>query len=52
MPAILYKADASPPARAVMMLIDILGLNHIQQRDLNPVLREQDAPEFKKVGNH
>nr|WAS27857.1 glutathione S-transferase [Mythimna separata] len=48
MPAILYKANASPPARAVMMLIDILGLKHIEQRNLNPVLREQDEPEIKK----
>nr|ASN63936.1 glutathione S-transferase epsilon 5 [Spodoptera exigua] len=47
MPPILYKADASPPARAVMMVIDILGIK-IEQRDLNPVLREQDAPEFVK----
>lgn len=51
MPSILYKKDASPPARAVMMIIDILGLDHIEQRDLNPVLREQDAPEIKKVGS-
>ncbi|KAF9412220.1 hypothetical protein HW555_009205 [Spodoptera exigua] len=47
MPPILYKADASPPARAVMMVIDILGIK-VEQRDLNPVLREQDAPEFVK----
>lgn len=49
MPTILYKMNASPPARAVMMLIDILGLKHIEQKNLNPVFREQDAPEIKKV---
>lgn len=50
MPTILYKMIGSPPARAVMMVIDILGIqNEIEQRDLNPVLREQDTPEFKKV---
>ncbi|KAJ8718394.1 hypothetical protein PYW08_002631 [Mythimna loreyi] len=48
MPTILYKQKASPPARAVMMLIDILGLDNIEQRNLNPVLREQDEPEIKK----
>ncbi|CAH0587968.1 unnamed protein product [Chrysodeixis includens] len=44
---ILYKQDASPPARAAMMVIDILGIDFDLQ-NLNPVLREQDAPEFKK----
>lgn len=43
----LYKTDASPPARAVMMVVDILGLK-FDQRDLNPILREQDTPELKK----
>ncbi|XP_075979442.1 glutathione S-transferase 1-like [Anticarsia gemmatalis] len=47
MPTILYKADASPTARAAMMIVDILGLN-FDQRDCNPVLREQDTPELKK----
>ncbi|PZC85158.1 hypothetical protein B5X24_HaOG200218 [Helicoverpa armigera] len=47
MKPILYKADPSPPARAVMMVIDILGLD-VEQRTLNPVLREQDVPELKK----
>ncbi|XP_026740968.1 glutathione S-transferase 1-like [Trichoplusia ni] len=44
---ILYKQNASPPARAVMMVIDILGID-VDLQDLNPVFREQDAPEFKK----
>lgn len=47
MPTILYKALPSPPARAVMMVADILGLN-FDQRDLNPVFREQDTPELRK----
>lgn len=46
--AVLYKSDASPPARAVMMIIDILRLA-IEQKDLNPLAREQDTPDFKKV---
>ncbi|CAD0197088.1 unnamed protein product [Chrysodeixis includens] len=41
------RMDASPPARAAMMVINILGLDFDLQ-NLNPVLREQDAPEFKK----
>lgn len=45
---ILYKQNASPPARAVLMVIDILGID-VDLQDLNPVFREQDAPEFKKV---
>lgn len=45
----LYRMIGSPPARAVMMTIDILGIeNEIEQRDLNPVFREQDTPEFTK----
>jgi hypothetical protein len=48
MKPILYKNDQSPPARAVKMLIYILDLN-FDQRDMNPVLREQDTPEMRKV---
>lgn len=48
MKTVLYKTDMSPPARAVKMLVYLLGLD-IEQRDLNPVLREQDAPELRKV---
>nr|QLI62207.1 glutathione S-transferase 11 [Streltzoviella insularis] len=47
MAPILYKVDTSPPARAAMMVADILGLQ-LNLRDLNPVLREQDTPEFTK----
>ncbi|XP_028162197.1 glutathione S-transferase 1-like [Ostrinia furnacalis] len=47
MKTILYKTDQSPPARAVKMLVHILGLD-IEQRDLNPILREQDTPELRK----
>ncbi|XP_030027473.1 glutathione S-transferase 1-like [Manduca sexta] len=46
-PPILYKMDASPPARAVMMVANILELS-IDKQDLNPVFREQDTPEFVK----
>ncbi|NP_001108465.1 glutathione S-transferase epsilon 6 [Bombyx mori] len=47
MTPILYKTDASPPARAVMMIVDILGLK-VDEQELNPILRQQDTPEFKK----
>ncbi|KAL0870458.1 hypothetical protein ABMA27_005454 [Loxostege sticticalis] len=47
MKTVLYKTDLSPPARAVKMLVYLLGLD-IEQRDLNPVLREQDAHELRK----
>nr|WGO51734.1 glutathione S-transferase epsilon 2 [Ectropis grisescens] len=44
---VLYQSEASPPARAVMMVLDLLGVE-VEKRDLNPVLREQDTPEFVK----
>ncbi|KAL4710936.1 hypothetical protein ACJJTC_017901 [Scirpophaga incertulas] len=47
MKIILYQTDQSPPARAVKMVIYILGLD-VEQRELHPVLREQDTPEMKK----
>ncbi|CAF4825587.1 unnamed protein product [Pieris macdunnoughi] len=44
----LYKKDASPPARTVMIASYILGVPYDPQ-ELNPLLREQDTPEmFKK----
>lgn len=45
---VLYQAKASPPSRAVRMIIDILGID-VELRDLNPVLREQVTPEFIQV---
>ncbi|XP_069360309.1 glutathione S-transferase 1-like isoform X2 [Maniola hyperantus] len=45
MPLTLYKTDASPPARAVMMVADILGVKY-DSYDINPVMREQDTPEM------
>ncbi|XP_048484409.1 glutathione S-transferase 1 [Plutella xylostella] len=45
MPLILYVSDASPPARAVLMLAEILQLEFDKQY-INPVLREQDSPEM------
>ncbi|KAM3961683.1 LOW QUALITY PROTEIN: glutathione S-transferase 1-like [Aphomia sociella] len=48
MSGILYKTDASPPARTVLMTIYILDIKNIELRELNPVLREQDVPELKK----
>ncbi|KPJ03136.1 Glutathione S-transferase 1 [Papilio xuthus] len=47
MSPLLYKTDASPPARTVMMVADILGLN-LDMKEINPVLREQDTPELTK----
>ncbi|CAG9116803.1 unnamed protein product [Plutella xylostella] len=42
---ILYVSDASPPARAVLMLAEILQLEFDKQY-INPVLREQDSLEM------
>lgn len=50
MASILYKMDASPPARTAMMVADLLGLE-IELKDLHPLLREQDKPEYFKVSN-
>ncbi|XP_039758458.1 glutathione S-transferase 1-like [Pararge aegeria] len=47
MPLTLYKIDASPPARAVMMVADILRVNYVAY-DINPLMREQDTPEMTK----
>jgi glutathione S-transferase len=44
MPIVLYKMDASPPCRSVMMVIEILGLN-VETRELTP-FGEQMDPEF------
>lgn len=48
MAPILYKNDNSPPARATLMMADILNLK-LELKDLNPVLRDQDTPELTKV---
>ncbi|XP_038221770.1 glutathione S-transferase 1-like [Zerene cesonia] len=42
-----YKIDGSPPARAVMMLTDILKVPY-EEIIINPFLREQDTPELTK----
>nr|UEN71119.1 glutathione S transferase-E5 [Glyphodes pyloalis] len=49
MPTILYKNDQSPPARSVNMLIHLMGLDFVEPRLINPILREQDTPEMKKL---
>ncbi|KAJ0180753.1 hypothetical protein K1T71_004157 [Dendrolimus kikuchii] len=45
---ILHRAFGSPPARSVMMLSDILGLQ-MEYKDVNILLGEQKLPEFKKL---
>ncbi|XP_023938764.1 glutathione S-transferase 1 [Bicyclus anynana] len=47
MPITLYKIDGSPPARAVMMVANILGVQY-EPYDINPLMREQDTPEMTK----
>ncbi|KAI5651580.1 glutathione S-transferase epsilon 6 isoform X1 [Phthorimaea operculella] len=44
----LWKMAQSPPARAVMMTLDLLGLD-VKMEELNPITREQDTPEFTKM---
>lgn len=44
----LYKNNASPPARATMMLLHILGIDY-KEYDINPILRDQDTPKMSKV---
>ncbi|XP_047532193.1 glutathione S-transferase 1-like [Vanessa atalanta] len=43
----IYKVDASPPARAVLMVADLLGIKY-NACDINPLLREQDSPDMTK----
>lgn len=43
----LYKTDVSPPARAVMMLIDLLGLE-VTHKEVNLPSREHYKPEYLK----
>lgn len=45
---VLYKNDGSPPARATIMLLHILGIEY-EGHDINPVVRDQDTPEMTKV---
>lgn len=45
MPIILYKLNASPPARAVMMTLDILGLK-VDTIEISTVAGDQYRPEF------
>lgn len=44
----LYKADLSPPARAVMMLFDMLDLP-FETVEINLRNKEHLTPEFLKV---
>nr|WDQ36043.1 glutathione S-transferase epsilon-3 [Grapholitha molesta] len=45
MPTILYHSNSSPPSRAVKMVAGILGVQ-LEERFLNPVMRDQDTPEL------
>ncbi|XP_072942966.1 glutathione S-transferase 1-like [Epargyreus clarus] len=45
MPVVVYKMDASPPARAVLLVADIIGLD-IETREVNLFAKEQLQPEF------
>lgn len=45
---VLYKNDSSPPARATIMLLHLLGIEY-KGHDMNPVMRDQDTPEMTKV---
>ncbi|XP_050350082.1 glutathione S-transferase 1-like [Nymphalis io] len=47
MPTTIYKVDASPPARAVLMVADLLDIKY-NACDINPLLREQDTPDMTK----
>lgn len=44
---VLYKNNGSPPARATMMLLHILGIEY-EGHDINPIVRDQDTPEMTK----
>lgn len=41
----IYKIDASPPARAVLMMADILQVNH-EIKEVNTLAGEQHDPEY------
>ncbi|CAH2087007.1 unnamed protein product [Euphydryas editha] len=43
----IYKNNVSPPARAVMMVAEILGIKY-NSFEINPLLREQDTPDMIK----
>ncbi|XP_075992918.1 uncharacterized protein LOC142987865 [Anticarsia gemmatalis] len=45
---ILHRAFGSPPARAVLMLTDMLGLKP-EIKEVNILLEEHRTPEFKKM---
>ncbi|XP_072941013.1 glutathione S-transferase 1-like [Epargyreus clarus] len=48
MPLKVYKMDASPPARAVMMLCDILDIP-VELVEVDIVHKKQFTPEFLKI---
>nr|WAS27871.1 glutathione S-transferase [Mythimna separata] len=45
MPIIIHKTDVSPPARATLIIIEILGLE-IETREVNLPTRDQFRPEY------
>lgn len=47
MPLIIHKSDVSPPSRAVLMVVDILGLE-AKTREVNLPTRDQFKPDYIK----
>ena len=47
MPLLIHKTDISPPARATLMVVEILGLD-VETREVNLPTREQYKPEYLK----
>ncbi|XP_030024609.2 glutathione S-transferase 1-like [Manduca sexta] len=45
MPIVLYKTNVSPPARATLMIIDILGIK-VETKEVNLPGREHYTPEY------
>ncbi|KAF9407634.1 hypothetical protein HW555_012407 [Spodoptera exigua] len=45
MPIIIHKTDVSPPARATLILAELLGLK-IETREVNLPSRQQFSPEY------
>lgn len=45
----LYKLDASPPARSVMMVIEALGLSDVEYVDVNLLEGAHMKEEYTKV---
>nr|QIC35742.1 glutathione S-transferase epsilon 2 [Ostrinia furnacalis] len=45
----LYKLDASPPARAVMMTIEALGIQDVEYVDVNLLTKDHLTEEYLKM---